>query len=108
MPLLLMCGQPCSGKTTVAKKLAELLREYGIEVVTINETSLGLERNLAYKGDEFNAMHAQYRMHVSLNRRELFRTFCSIAAISRSRLSVFGLALRLPQMPPVKRGPEVS
>ena len=51
MPLLVICGQPCSGKSTVAEKLADRLRHAGIEVQIKNESSVGTDRNMAYKGD---------------------------------------------------------
>ena len=50
MPLVLLCGQPCSGKSTVAQLVAVHLRSLTLEVVVIDEDSLGLERSVAYKG----------------------------------------------------------
>lgn len=50
MPLLVLCGQPCSGKTVIADKLATKLSNLGNEVQIVNEEAVGLERNAAYKG----------------------------------------------------------
>lgn len=50
MPLILLSGQPCSGKSAIAGQLVSHLRDLGLEVIVISEDSLGLERNAAYKG----------------------------------------------------------
>ncbi len=51
MPLVVVCGQPCSGKSTVAAKLAEAFRALGWETHVVSEPSLHLERDAAYKGE---------------------------------------------------------
>lgn len=49
MPLLLICGIPGSGKTTIANKIAEFLRtEKKKEVVLVNEESLKINKELNY------------------------------------------------------------
>ena len=51
MPLIVMCGIPCSGKTTLAKKLASYLeQEAGKKVDIVNEESLSLNKQAAYRG----------------------------------------------------------
>ena len=51
MPLVLICGQPCSGKSAVATQLAEMLRAKGLEVEVVGEDALHLDRNAAYAGE---------------------------------------------------------
>lgn len=46
--LVIMCGVPCSGKSTAAAELASALREKGIRVTVVDEPSLHLHRNAAY------------------------------------------------------------
>lgn len=48
MPLIVLSGQPASGKSSVAEKLRSLL-EPDNQVQIIDEESLYLERNAAYK-----------------------------------------------------------
>ncbi len=50
MPLIVVCGQPCSGKSAVTAQLADLLRAKGLEVVVVDEDSLLLDRNESYRG----------------------------------------------------------
>eukprot|EP00996_Jenningsia_fusiforme_P000882 NODE_1801_length_1402_cov_29.601626_g1629_i0.p1 GENE.NODE_1801_length_1402_cov_29.601626_g1629_i0~~NODE_1801_length_1402_cov_29.601626_g1629_i0.p1 ORF type:complete len:458 (+),score=76.29 NODE_1801_length_1402_cov_29.601626_g1629_i0:80-1375(+) len=50
MPLVVFCGVPCSGKTTLALKLKTHLAEKGQEVTLINEESLGIEKAEGYAG----------------------------------------------------------
>lgn len=51
MPLIVMCGIPCSGKTTVTKKIAAYMeKETGKRVEIINEESLNLVKQAAYRG----------------------------------------------------------
>ncbi|CAL8466010.1 g5546 [Coccomyxa elongata] len=49
MALLVLSGQPCSGKSIVAAALKQLLTAKGLEVVIIDEPSLSLKRNHSYK-----------------------------------------------------------
>lgn len=51
MALVVISGQPCSGKTGVATVLADIFRERGSTVVVVDEPSLSLERNASYQGD---------------------------------------------------------
>ncbi|KAG6585240.1 Protein KTI12-like protein, partial [Cucurbita argyrosperma subsp. sororia] len=50
MALVVVCGQPCSGKSTAALCLAEALKESNVKqaVKIINETSFHLDRNQSY------------------------------------------------------------
>ena len=50
-PLIVMCGKPCSGKTTIANQIADFIREQGKEVQVINLESLHLVRESAYGGN---------------------------------------------------------
>lgn len=50
MPLVVLCGQPSSAKTTVASAIEQYLRSQGHEAILISEDTLHQERNVAYKG----------------------------------------------------------
>lgn len=41
MPLVIVCGKPCTGKSTVAQKLSDYLKETGHNVVIVSGRSLG-------------------------------------------------------------------
>jgi len=50
MALVLMCGQPCSGKSTAAACLIKALeQQHGTPVILIDEPSLNLDRNHSYQ-----------------------------------------------------------
>lgn len=55
MPLILICGQPCSGKSSVAAQLEQVLQAKGLEVMVVDEESLHLDRNEAYRGADWMA-----------------------------------------------------
>eukprot|EP01025_Chloroclados_australasicus_P068105 TRINITY_DN9449_c0_g1_i2.p1 TRINITY_DN9449_c0_g1~~TRINITY_DN9449_c0_g1_i2.p1 ORF type:complete len:292 (-),score=14.15 TRINITY_DN9449_c0_g1_i2:358-1233(-) len=48
MPLIVISGQPCSGKTSVALQLQELLLSKGLKVGILSEDSLLLDKNKSY------------------------------------------------------------
>jgi protein KTI12 len=50
MPLIIMCGIPCSGKTTRAKEIKTYFEEKKKDVVLLNEENLGFNKNEYYKG----------------------------------------------------------
>ena len=50
MPLIILCGQPSSGKSTVASALERQLNQTQKEVVVISEQTLHQDRNAAYSG----------------------------------------------------------
>jgi protein KTI12 len=50
MALVVLSGQPCSGKSSVAAALKQLLEGKGLEVIIIDEPGLSMKRNLSYKG----------------------------------------------------------
>ena len=52
MPLIVISGLPCSGKSSVVAALAEVCRQRGQEVQIVDEDSLHLQRNESYKGGE--------------------------------------------------------
>lgn len=41
MPLVIVCGEPCTGKSTVSQKLAEYLKENGHNAIIVGGKSLG-------------------------------------------------------------------
>eukprot|EP00106_Octopus_bimaculoides_P021614 XP_014789056.1 PREDICTED: protein KTI12 homolog [Octopus bimaculoides] len=45
MPLVILCGLPCSGKSTVSQSLASYFREQSKNVDIISIHSIGLDRN---------------------------------------------------------------
>ena len=51
MALVVVSGQPCSGKSTASAKLKELLQSKGLQVSVIDEPTLQLIRNDSYKGE---------------------------------------------------------
>lgn len=51
MPLIVVSGNPCCGKTTVVNELVSKLESNGLGVVVVSEDGLGLRRNDSYKGD---------------------------------------------------------
>jgi protein KTI12 len=71
MALVVMCGQPCSGKSTVAMRLADSLQsafatggDQRLAVRIIDESSLHLGRNQSYAGVCFSLFeHAFIRIY---------------------------------------------
>ena len=55
MALVVMCGQPCSGKSAAAACLAAALRTSSTDLIVriIDESSLHLGRNDSYKGIDY-------------------------------------------------------
>ncbi|EIE18514.1 chromatin associated protein KTI12 [Coccomyxa subellipsoidea C-169] len=49
MALLVISGQPCSGKSTVAAELTQMLVGKGLEVIIIDEPGLSMTRNQSYR-----------------------------------------------------------
>ncbi|KAK9822874.1 hypothetical protein WJX81_008058 [Elliptochloris bilobata] len=68
MPLVVLCGQPCTGKSTVAAALAEVLRSKGLEVEVLSETSLHLERDASY-GDVPSEKRTRGLLRSTVDRR---------------------------------------
>ena len=55
MPFVLMCGLPCSGKTTRTKQLIDFLRKQkGVNVSIISDDDFGVKRNIVYGGMHVN------------------------------------------------------
>lgn len=50
MPLIILCGQPSSGKSTVASALERQLNQSQKDVVVVSEQTLYQDRNAAYSG----------------------------------------------------------
>ena len=48
MPLIVIVGLPCSGKTTVSEAIREYLVANGQEVELVNDESLGINKQEAY------------------------------------------------------------
>jgi thymidylate kinase len=51
MPLIVICGHPCSGKSTVARQVVEACRRAGHEAALVDEESLHLTRDASYRGE---------------------------------------------------------
>ncbi|KAH7819562.1 putative chromatin associated protein KTI12 [Monocercomonoides exilis] len=56
MPLILICGPPASGKTSVATALSEYLNAKQYKVTVVNEETLGLDKTESYK-DNYGEMN---------------------------------------------------
>ncbi|KAI5054597.1 hypothetical protein GOP47_0029742 [Adiantum capillus-veneris] len=50
MALVVVCGQPCSGKSTAVSWLIQALNDTAISIKLISEPSLNLDRNTSYCG----------------------------------------------------------
>ena len=50
MALVVVSGQPSSGKSTASAQLKDLLQATGLEVSVVDESSLQLIRNESYRG----------------------------------------------------------
>lgn len=50
MPLILMCGPPCSGKSELAKRISKEIQEEipELEIHIINEKSLNVNKHETY------------------------------------------------------------
>ncbi|KAL4534314.1 hypothetical protein Ndes2437B_g03595 [Nannochloris sp. 'desiccata'] len=70
MPLIVICGHPCSGKTTVAKRIAEACLLKGSEVIHVDEESLHLLRDASYKDVPSEKKHQR---PTPLSRRSKFK-----------------------------------
>ena len=51
MPLVMMCGQPCSGKSTVARALMAALEQRGVAGVLVDDVILPVSIAQAFAGD---------------------------------------------------------
>lgn len=50
MPLIIVCGNPCTGKTRFCHQLVEYLRDHGtVNVELINEESINVSKKDGYK-----------------------------------------------------------
>lgn len=56
MPLIILCGQPSSGKSNVASKIEAQLKKQQKEVLVISEQTLYQDRNAAYTGT-YTSLH---------------------------------------------------
>ncbi len=50
MPLLLVCGRPCTGKSTVTKLVAKALESAGCDVIIVDEPTAHIDKNKMHKG----------------------------------------------------------
>ena len=50
MALVVFCGQPCSGKSTIAASLVKSLTDEGLSIKLIDEPTLNLDRTKSYSG----------------------------------------------------------
>lgn len=52
MPLVVLCGNPCSGKSTVAEMIQEECSKSGMKAEIISELSLQrVDKNECYRGE---------------------------------------------------------
>ncbi|XP_063678569.1 protein KTI12 homolog [Bolinopsis microptera] len=71
MPLVMMCGYPCSGKTTFTQKLQKHLEASHKTVVVISDDSVGIDRNSTYHSTQGNEkelrgdLRSQVQTHIS-------------------------------------------
>lgn len=65
MPLVVISGQPCSGKSQTAAELAGVLRDAGHQVVVVSDESVGVSRCEAYKGRQGGATRPSMRAWIA-------------------------------------------
>lgn len=116
MPLILLCGLPCSGKTTICKRVAELIRElkpeYEIEIVSEEEIAASASTAFAVDGNTIDPriaiyananlekqLRAQVKSRVSLTMFDLnndnIRPVALIAVNYRTNRLLYRLSKRL-------------
>lgn len=57
MSLIVICGQPCSGKSSVAAALLALLEAKGVQASIVDEPSFGLTKTESYEGMGMVLLH---------------------------------------------------
>ena len=69
MPLIILSGYPCTGKTTFAELLASALRSSGHDgkVVIINEESLHMGKQQYYGGNTFLFLLYKFKLFLYWN-----------------------------------------
>lgn len=72
MPLIVLSGQPCSGKSTVAATLQQLLQP-SHPVHVVDEPSLHLERNAAYQSEYGVSLHQKQLLHACWRSMSAYR-----------------------------------
>ncbi|EFN54627.1 hypothetical protein CHLNCDRAFT_11683, partial [Chlorella variabilis] len=78
MPLIVISGLPCSGKSTAAAALAEVCRQRGQEVQVVDEDSVHLQRNISYAADAASEKVARGTLLSAMDR-----------CLTRSRIVIF-------------------
>ena len=73
-PLIVLCGKPCSGKTTVAHQIADFIKEKGKEVEIINLESVKLERQSAYGCNSYFQLFHSIASFDEKNTHEVIKT----------------------------------
>ena len=93
MPLIVMCGNPCCGKTTVATKLKQFFEnEKNMVVNLINEESLNVNKNEIYKDSLNEKNHrSQLRSEVEKNISDI-NTALIFGRIAEKSFVEFGYA----------------
>lgn len=67
MPLVLMCGYPCSGKTRRAQELKDYFTENtDRQVFIVGDEGLGVDRNSVYAGEKLLLKYALENNHNKL------------------------------------------
>jgi tRNA uridine 5-carbamoylmethylation protein Kti12 len=51
MPLVIIAGHPCSGKSTVASAARDVLTSAGLDVQVVSENALFPDRNKCYQSE---------------------------------------------------------
>ena len=65
MPLVVLCGYPSSGKTTICNQLKDFLENKNKRVIVISENLLvDNKKNEIYSGDSFHNTLADAFLHV--------------------------------------------
>lgn len=66
MPLIVMCGYPCSGKTRRAEELKACFEQNTARKVHIvGEGALGVEKNTVYAGKLSKASHVSFHFIIT-------------------------------------------
>ncbi|KAJ8003276.1 hypothetical protein DPEC_G00167740 [Dallia pectoralis] len=68
MPLIVMCGYPCSGKTRRAEQLKEYWEHYEKRVHIIGDGTIGIQKNAVY-ADSQNEKHVRGSLRAEVERR---------------------------------------
>lgn len=57
MPLVVLCGNPCSGKSSICRKIENECKNRGEQIDVLNDQILKLDRNEDYRGKWVQRLH---------------------------------------------------